>query len=264
MFFRDPCWRFGDTIRLKDGSIIKGKIVSFDGGKFVVLIADGTRERQMTFTADEVEKIEFDNQTVPVSMVKTSNDRKGMKKTPPTITKDGNNTVITVGNNNQKSTPPPTNTDDEEILDDTTDDQTVASTPGNNDVKPIQISVKVLADNTANGWSNSGWVVKKGQKIKITANGRVSLGNGRYASPNGISTLPDDGKLLKSEPTGGLIAVIGDDNNEFIYVGQTIEFTATRDGALFLGVNESNLNDNTGAFDVTVEIDPTLKVFFNS
>ena len=63
---------------------------------------------------------------------------------------------------------------------------------------------------------------------------------------------------MKSEPTGGLIAVIGDDNNEFIFVGQTIEFTATRDGALFLGVNEGNLNDNTGAFDVTVEIDPTL------
>jgi hypothetical protein len=249
---------FGDTIRLKDGSIIKGKIVSFDGGKFVILIADGTRERQMSFTADEVEKIEFDNQTVPVSMVKTSNDKK-YEKTPPTITKNGNNTVITVGNGNQKNTttqqtPPPV--EDEEIIDDTTDDQTIASR--NDDVKPIQINVKVLADNTANGWSNSGFVVKKGQKIKITANGRVSLGNGRYASPNGISTLPDDGKLLKTEPTGSLIAVIGDDNNEFIFVGQTLEFTAARDGALFLGVNEGNLNDNTGAFDVTVEIDPTL------
>ena len=73
--------------------------------------------------------------------------------------------------------------------------------------------------------------------------------------------MPDDGKLLKSEPTGGLIAVIGDDNNEFIYVGQTIEFTATRDGALFLGVNESNLNDNTGAFDVTVKLIRLCKIF---
>ncbi len=251
---------FGDTIRLKDGSIIKGKIVSFDGGKFVVLIADGTRERQMSFSADEVEKIEFDNQTVPVSMVKTSNDR-SYEKTPPTISKNGNNTVITVGSNNQKTTTkqqPPPPVEDEEIIDDTTDDQTIVSTNRNDDVKPIQINVKVLADNTANGWSNSGWVVKKGQKIKITSNGRVSLGNGRYASPNGISTLPDDGKLMKAQPTGSLIAVIGDDNNEFIFVGQTLEFTATRDGALFLGVNEGNLTDNTGAFDVTVEVDPTL------
>lgn len=251
---------FGDTIRLKDGSIIKGKIVSFGGGKFVVLFADGTRERQLSYNADEIEKIEFDNQTVPVSMVKTSNDKR-YEKTPPTITKNGNNTVITVGGNNQKTPKPQQTTtpiEDEEIIDDTTDDQTVATTKRTDDVKPIQVNVKVLADNTSNGWSNSGWVVKKGQKIKITANGRVSLGNGRYASPTGISTLPDNGKLIKAEPTGGLIAVIGDDNNEFIFIGQTHEFTATRDGALFLGVNEGNLNDNTGAFDVTVEIDPTL------
>jgi len=51
-----------------------------------------------------------------------------------------------------------------------------------------------------------------------------------------------------------LIAVIGDDNNDFIYVGSEREFTATRDGALFLGVNEGNLNDNSGTFDVKIEI----------
>ncbi len=249
---------FGDTIRLKDGSIIKGKIVSFGGGKFVVLIADGTRERQLTFTADEVESIEFDHQTPAVSMVKTSNE-KNYEKTPPTVTKSGNNTVITVGSNNRNTTPPPPSTvDEEEIIDDIVEEDTTATSVKNNNIKPIQLNVKVLADNTANGWSNSGWVVKKGQKIKITANGRVSLGNGRYSSPTGIATLPDDGKLIKTQPTGGLIAVIGDDNNDFIYIGQTREFVATRDGALFLGVNEGNLNDNTGAFDVTVEIDPTL------
>ena len=249
---------FGDTVRLKDGSIIKGKIVSFGGGKFVILIDDGSRQRQMSFTADEVEKIEFDNQTVPVSMVKTSNN-KSYEKTPPTISKNGNNTVITVGKTDQKtSQPKPPVDDDEEIIDDTSTDQTVSNVPRNNNVKPIQINVKVLADNTSNGWSNSGWVVKKGQKIKITANGRVSLGNGRYSAPNGISSLPDNDKLLKTQPTGSLIAVIGDDNNDFLFVGQTLEFTATRDGALFLGVNEGNLNDNTGAFDVTVEIDPTF------
>ncbi|MEO6588987.1 MAG: hypothetical protein ABIP06_06640, partial [Pyrinomonadaceae bacterium] len=86
---------------------------------------------------------------------------------------------------------------------------------------------------------------------------RVSLGSGRYTSPNGISSLPDNDKLLKTEPTGALIAVIGDDNNDFLLIGQSREFTATRDGALFLGVNEGNLNDNSGVFEVTVEIDPT-------
>lgn len=240
-----------DTIRLKDGSIIKGKIVSFGGGKFVVMIGEGSRQRQMSFNADEIEKITFDNQTIPTTVAKSTNDA-NYQKTPPTITKKGNDTVITVGNGN-------TSNDDEEVIDDTTETNTATTQPTKTaNIKPIEINFKVLADNTSNGWSNSGWVVKKGQKIKITANGRVSLGNGRYASPTGISSLPDNDKLLKTQPTGGLIAVIGDDNNDFIFVGTTTEFVATRDGALFLGVNEGNLNDNTGAFDVKVEIDPTM------
>jgi hypothetical protein len=58
---------------------------------------------------------------------------------------------------------------------------------------------------------------------------------------------------MRNDPTGGLIAVIGDDNDEFLFIGRSREFTAQRDGVLFLGVNEGNLNDNTGAFDVVVE-----------
>ena len=37
---------FADTIRLKDGSIIKGKIVTFGEGKFTILIGEGPRQRQ--------------------------------------------------------------------------------------------------------------------------------------------------------------------------------------------------------------------------
>src|SRR5258708_30702323 len=54
---------FADTIRLKDGSIIKGRIVSFGNGKFIVAIGDGARRREMTFLASEVESIQFDSPT---------------------------------------------------------------------------------------------------------------------------------------------------------------------------------------------------------
>src|SRR5262245_6297714 len=50
-----------DTIRLKDGSIIKGKIVRFSGGTFSVEIGEGARMRKMTFSVDEVESILFDS-----------------------------------------------------------------------------------------------------------------------------------------------------------------------------------------------------------
>jgi len=122
--------------------------------------------------------------------------------------------------------------------------------------KPIEISVKVMADNTGNGWTNSGFVVKKGQRIRIVGDGTISLGNGVSTGPSGLYEREDPTKLLKSVPTGALIAVIGDDNNEFIYVGSERTFTAARDGALFLGVNEGNLDDNSGSFEVRIEIQP--------
>src|SRR5256885_7061938 len=52
-----------DTIRLKDGSIIKGHIVSFTSGNFVVEIGEGSRRRQLTFAAVEIQSISFDSQS---------------------------------------------------------------------------------------------------------------------------------------------------------------------------------------------------------
>jgi hypothetical protein len=280
---------FADTIRLKDGSIIKGKIISFGEGKFTIVIGDGARQRQMNFFADEVESIEFDSTPLQVS----NNNKTTLPTNTSNRSSNSNNTVITVGQTDNKPVPQPTPTPSKSVI---ITDKTTQTTPSTTNqtntsqtnttpttitptvttnntstntqtnptytnttpttTKPVSLNVKVLADNTANGWSNSGWVVKKGQKIRISGKGQVSLGNGRYSSSAGIGSLPDKDKLMQAEATGGLIAVIGDDNNEFIFIGASREFVADRDGALFLGINEGNLNDNSGAFDVTIEIIP--------
>ncbi|MEP6636208.1 MAG: hypothetical protein ABJB97_05740, partial [Acidobacteriota bacterium] len=104
-----------------------------------------------------------------------------------------------------------------------------------------------------NGWSNSGLVVRKGQRLRINSSGRVSLGRGRFATPGGITTSSDNEKLMRTEATGALIAVIGDDNDDFILIGPRRDFVAQRDGVLFLGVNEGDLSDNTGSYDVVIE-----------
>jgi hypothetical protein len=261
---------FADTIRLKDGSIIKGKITNFGEGKFTIVIGDGTRQRQMNFFADEIDSIEFDSTPLQPSntnktalpIYKNTSSQTETKPTPtPTPSK---NVIIT-----DKTTQPTqtstnqsnTNSNPATITPTVTNPGYTNPTPTNTPVKtdatkPIMLNIRVLADNTANGWTNSQWVAKKGQKIRITAKGQVSLGNGRFASSAGINSLPDNDKLIKTEATGGLIAVIGDDNNEFIFIGATREFVAPRDGALFLGINEGNLNDNSGAFEVTIEILP--------
>ena len=120
-------------------------------------------------------------------------------------------------------------------------------------MKPIEWTVNVLADNTSNGWTNTGWVVKKDQRIKITGSGKVNLGGGKMAEPWGMTNADDPNKLLKSAATGALIAVIGDDNDDFILIGPRREFVAQRDGVLFLGVNEGDLADNTGIYDIVIE-----------
>jgi hypothetical protein len=229
-----------DTIRLKDGSRVKGKIVGFAGGKFTVSMGEGSRKRQLTLDVSEIESIDFDSPPVAGSSIVATSDRnvKPVEKRPveePPVASE----ILSAPERVVSSVPTPAPT-------------TKKVSFG----KPIALTVKVLADNTANGWTNSGWVVRKGQKIRISGSGQVSIGRGKTTGPSGLYDLEDSDKLLKSVPTGALIAVIGDDNNEFIYVGAEREFTAARDGALFLGLNEGNLNDNSGSFEVKVEISP--------
>jgi Caspase domain len=114
------------------------------------------------------------------------------------------------------------------------------------------IRADARADNLTNGWTNSGLRVRIGQRVRISAAGRVSLGKLVYSGPEGV-TINDPNKLLRNAPTGALIAVIGDDNDDFIFIGSRREFVAQRNGVLFLGVNEGNLSDNTGTYEVVIE-----------
>ena len=221
-----------DTIRLKDGSVIRGQIVSFKNEQFTILVGGGSRGRksQITVYVEDVESIEFDNTgNTSTSQIDSNNNNTQPTYQPPT-TQPANNQPT---NNSSSSQPPATST---------------SSNPSF-----FQINVRVRADNASNGWTNSGLVVRRGQRLKISASGRVSLGLNRFSTADGLANITDRDKLMRNSPTGGLIAVIGDDNDDFIFIGRGHDFVAQKDGVLFLGVNEGNLADNTGAFDVVIE-----------
>jgi hypothetical protein len=236
-----------DTIRMKDGSIIKGKIVEFKDNQFIVAIGDDSRghKRQITVYADEIESIAFDStNAVPANTTADIKPSATNPQTQPSPVKT-NPPVNPAADTVKPQVNPPTNT--------------AANKPAaKTNYVVVNNSVKVLADNTANGWTNSGFVVRRGQHVRISARGNISLGNGRYTRADGDASYQDKDKLMQQKATGGLIAVIGDDNDEFIFVGSGADFIAQRDGTLFLGINEGNLDDNSGAFDVTVEaeVDP--------
>jgi hypothetical protein len=222
-----------DTIRLKDGSVIRGQVVGFRDQQFIVLVGQGSRGRrsEMRIYMEDVESIEFDNAGGVSSNTGGTYDGGSQTTGTPTSSRPGNPSSGNPGSGSTSTTRPAS-----------------SSSPNF-----FQINTRVRGDATTNGWTNTGLVVRRGQRIRITATGNVNLGAGRVSTPAGIRTLPDRDKLLKDEPTGALIAVIGDDNDDFIFIGRSREFTAQRDGVLFLGVNEGNLNDNTGAFDAVIE-----------
>src|SRR4030095_10289976 len=128
---------FPDTIRLKDGSVIHGQVVGFKDQQFTILIGAGAKGRRSrtTIYVEDIESIEFDNtgidsvaanDTIPASQSPRTNTQ---SNTPPD-TKPRNN-------------PPPAT---------------------NNAPTFFTIKVAVRADNANNGWTNSGLVVRKGQR----------------------------------------------------------------------------------------------------
>ena len=237
-----------DTIRLRDGSVIRGQIVSFRDQQFTVLIGTGSRGRRsrITLYMEDVESIEFDAATGTVTETvggggdaNPSYDAQPNNQPTPQPTPAR---PAPAANTRTQADPPPRTT------------TTQPNTPAASNF--IQINVRVRADNTTNGWTNSGFVVRRCQRLRITSSGRVSLGGGLFSTPTGLPRVADANKLMRDQPTGGLIAVIGDDNDEFLFLGSSREFVAQRDGTLFLGVNEGNLNDNTGYYDTLVEAEP--------
>jgi hypothetical protein len=226
-----------DTIRLKDGSVIRGQIVSFKNEQFTILVGGGSRGRksQITVYMEDVDSIEFDSNGNSASQdngnSQTSQQPSNPPYQPPANQQPVNQTT-------QPSNPQPTNT---------------STQPANPNPQFFPVNVKVRGDNASNGWTNSGLVVRRGQRLRISATGRVSLGAGRMTTPDGLPNVPDRDKLMRTQPTGGLICVIGDDNDDFVFIGHSLDFVAKRDGVLFLGVNEGNLADNSGTFDVVIE-----------
>jgi hypothetical protein len=220
-----------DTVRLKDGSVIRGEVIGFRDQQFIISIGGGARGRrgQTTVYAEDVESIEFD-----------ANTNTGATET-------ASNTNIPT--NSQPSRP---NTQPDGAV---SNPRAAETQPTTTSAAPTFFTIKVAvrADNANNGWTNSGLVVRRGQRLRISASGRVSIGRGRFATPGGVPGINDNDKLMRNEATGALIAVIGDDNDDFILVGPRREFVAQRDGVLFLGVNEGDLTDNTGTYDIVIE-----------
>jgi hypothetical protein len=117
-----------------------------------------------------------------------------------------------------------------------------------------QVHTTVIDVAARRDWTSTGLIVKRGETVRISATGSITLdpATGLSSGPDGIEQN-DPKKLMPDRATGGLIAVIGADNDDFVFIGSSAEFVTTRAGLLFLSVNEGTLSDNAGSYKATIE-----------
>jgi hypothetical protein len=258
-----------DTIYLKNGSVIKGKVASYSDDQFVVMLNTGSdrqSSRAQIFSGD-VARIEFEA-SAGLEVGSSPSDPGPGVAGPPI------KTVAVEPRSEPVATQPVVNTPKEDTPAATAPETQPAATPEKernqppaSDLEPAvtkkpkgqvrSATVDVIAKRD---WTSSGLIVRRGDTIRITASGIVTLdpNTGQTSGPEGIDQ-PDPKKLMGDKATGSLIAVIGADNDDFIFVGRSAEFTAARDGLLFLSVNEGTLSDNSGSFKAVIEVESARK-----
>lgn len=234
---------WADTVRLRDGSVLKGKVVSYDKGKFTILVYIGGKPSQHVLSVEEVESVEFDA-VEPVATTRNSSPAPSTDVSrdvaPLSVSKP---VVVDKATTDPKETPPAVQSSPAPPAAANDNDAGVIAT-----IAEKSVSVAAGAD-----WTSSEIRVQRGQRIVISAIGEVDLGDNHRSGPDGLN-IADKDKLMADRPTGALIAVVGDDNNDFVFVGQSTEFVAKHNGILFLSINEGNLKDNNGAFVARVKV----------
>jgi Ca2+-binding EF-hand superfamily protein len=102
-------------------------------------------------------------------------------------------------------------------------------------------------------WVDTGINVRVGDMVSINANGQIRVArDGGLMTAAGIESGRTEGATMPNARVGGLVARFG--NSPPVFIGESRTFRAPRAGRLYLGVNDNYFDDNTGQFDVTVDV----------
>src|SRR6185436_15579112 len=179
---------FADTIYLRDGRTIRGTLLGFINGRFVVRVetrtstlpSSNTGEIQY-FRPNEVDRIEIDNRSLDEARFES---------------------------------------------------------------RTVQVGLDP-------NWIDSGIEVRRGERVQVSATGVITVGRTRI-TPDGLRSN-DPSAPLPNAAEGELIGAVGDDPSApIIELGSNREFTADRDGRLYLTANRGSYTDARGTFNVVV------------
>ena len=101
-------------------------------------------------------------------------------------------------------------------------------------------------------WTPTSIVLNRGDVFAVKASGEISLrgADGPKSSPGGTGET-DPANTMPGVATGALIGRIG--AGQPFLIGNATSIAAPADGQLFLGVNDSNVSDNQGSYQVDIQ-----------
>jgi serine/threonine-protein kinase len=124
---------------------------------------------------------------------------------------------------------------------------------------PTTIGPKTVSVDSRTPWTDTGIALKQGDNVVIAASGDIFPDSPAHrdlvAGPDGAPGHPEllQFNVIPTPQHGGLIGRVGTDGTPF-NVGHALTFPAAGPGHLFLGINDTGLFNNDGAFVAKVTV----------
>ncbi|MBW1296011.1 hypothetical protein [Aquimarina litoralis] len=124
----------------------------------------------------------------------------------------------------------------------------------NNEKKTTSFSFKMYG--TSGKTVLRSFPISIGDNIKITAKGRVNFGFfAGPAGPKGFTNgLYQNYNIVRGGNHGALICRVGTNRNDWILVGNEVEFVSQKKGYLELLINDNDSGNNSGSFSGEISI----------
>lgn len=109
----------------------------------------------------------------------------------------------------------------------------------------------------AANWIDAGVDVRRGERVQVNATGTIVAGRSRI-TPGGLRSTDPTAPLPRAAEGVLIGAISNDPEAPIIEIGTLREFTADRDGRLYLTANRGNYTDARGAYSVQVRTERNL------
>jgi hypothetical protein len=129
--------------------------------------------------------------------------------------------------------------------------QSTTGTSGSAVTTPGDLGDRRFTVSSKEQWTPTGITFRRGEPISVTATGEIKIGGAGNptASPAGTGEM-HQANPIPGAPTGALIGRIGNDRP--FLIGNQDRVQSPAEGQLFLGVNDSHVQDNEGTFQVEI------------